>query len=81
VAIDTAQKRAASGGMPFPLGPNVVPGELATLQGRAASAYTYVGDDLNPPPAFTSILDRLTLGTVESFSISPDPGLGGRGSF
>lgn len=49
MAIDTAAKRAAVGGVPYePLGVNVTPGTLGTFLGRAAAAWNYGGNALTP---------------------------------
>lgn len=81
MAVDSFAKRMAVGGMPFPLGTNVFPGTTSAVLGRAAAAWNYVPSAPVPPGPGTARRELTTLGTVLSFAITPDPVLGGRGSW
>ena len=77
--IDSFAKRMATGGLPFPLGVNVLPGTLATPLGRAAAAWSYLAAE--PPPPTPGELGGIQIGIGQKKSFSSEPILGGGGSW
>lgn len=63
MAIDTNVKRAAAAGVPYlPLGVNVTPGTLATVEGRAAAAWSYGGNGFPAGGGGPEQEERIVLG-------------------
>ena len=78
--IDTAAKRAAVAHIKR-AGKGVTPNAAQPFIWRVAVAWNYGGNTLTPVVVVASGEDRITLGTVDSMLITPNPGLGGRGSW
>lgn len=81
--LDTRSKRASSVAILLPfLASPVLPDATLSQGDRQHIAFSYSGilASGGPPVSSADGRDHMTLGTVASFSISPDPALGGRGS-